>query len=318
MFTLCGSTIGEMDKDVKEQLINSVNNIKSKIRMIKNAEDEADIKYKKVFKPIIDPLSTLIKEKDSVTNASNDNMDKLNSSIDYENFVDSVPRQSSSYEDSEYYDYAEESPKPKDMLQSLEKDDVMNIYDNINIPFGIHTKNDKLMIGNTTVCLSAANNDKNSDKKYVVTIKDKHYTLTPGLKELLIRSKPNFSLITEDDKIVYKDILCMTNAHKRDYSTKGQIKGDKGAKYKLIIKPLFIENAKENCSTLSKNKKVGGYIRLFKKYKKNTDYVYWDDPNELVERLKLLIASKNAGNNIHDNEIVSIIEELKEAGIVKG
>ena len=26
------------------------------------------------------------------------------------------------------------------------------------------------------------------------------------------------------------------------------------------------------------------------------DYVYWDDPNELVERLRLLIAKQSAGN----------------------
>lgn len=46
------------------------------------------------------------------------------------------------------------------------------------------------------------------------------------------------------------------------------------------------------------------------------EYVHWDDPNELVDRLKLLVASKNAGNNAHENEIISIIEELKEANIV--
>ncbi|XP_066600146.1 putative leucine-rich repeat-containing protein DDB_G0290503 [Prorops nasuta] len=41
------------------------------------------------------------------------------------------------------------------------------------------------------------------------------------------------------------------------------------------------------------------------------DYVYWDNPNELVDRLKLLITSKNAGHTNHDNEIISIIEELQ-------
>lgn len=46
------------------------------------------------------------------------------------------------------------------------------------------------------------------------------------------------------------------------------------------------------------------------------NYVHWDNPNELVERLKLLLASQAAGNNNHNNEIVSIIEELKEANII--
>lgn len=46
------------------------------------------------------------------------------------------------------------------------------------------------------------------------------------------------------------------------------------------------------------------------------DYVHWNDPNELVDRLRLLEASRQAGNNAHDNEILSIIEELYEAGLI--
>ncbi|KAK9754618.1 hypothetical protein QE152_g1137 [Popillia japonica] len=46
-------------------------------------------------------------------------------------------------------------------------------------------------------------------------------------------------------------------------------------------------------------------------------YVYWDNINELVHRLRLLIASQNAGNTSHNNEIMSIIEELREAGVVE-
>jgi hypothetical protein len=47
------------------------------------------------------------------------------------------------------------------------------------------------------------------------------------------------------------------------------------------------------------------------------DLIYWDDPNELVERLHLLIASQAAGNFNHRNEIISIIEELREANIIE-
>lgn len=46
------------------------------------------------------------------------------------------------------------------------------------------------------------------------------------------------------------------------------------------------------------------------------NYVFWDNPNELVERLQLLIASESAGNTSHTNEITSIIEELREAQII--
>ena len=46
------------------------------------------------------------------------------------------------------------------------------------------------------------------------------------------------------------------------------------------------------------------------------DYVYWDAPNELMNRLRLLDASHRAGNNARDNEILSIIEKLREAGLI--
>ena len=46
------------------------------------------------------------------------------------------------------------------------------------------------------------------------------------------------------------------------------------------------------------------------------DYVYWDDTNELVARLRLLEASRQANHNAHDNKILFIIEELCEAGLI--
>jgi len=46
------------------------------------------------------------------------------------------------------------------------------------------------------------------------------------------------------------------------------------------------------------------------------DYVHWDDRNELVDRMRLLEASRQADHNVHDNEMLSIIEELREAGII--
>ena len=50
---------------------------------------------------------------------------------------------------------------------------------------------------------------------------------------------------------------------------------------------------------------------------KPIDYIYWNDPNELVNRLNLLIASQNAGNTGQNNEINAIIEELYEANIIQ-
>jgi len=63
----------------------------------------------------------------------------------------------------------------------------------------------------------------------------------------------------------------------------------------------------------SKKYSGSGYVRL---QKIPPNYVHWDNVNELVERLQLLMASRAAGNNNHTNEILSIIEELREAKII--
>ena len=45
-------------------------------------------------------------------------------------------------------------------------------------------------------------------------------------------------------------------------------------------------------------------------------YVYFDDPNEIVERLELLIGEREAGHTGVDSEILSILEELQERGLI--
>lgn len=52
-------------------------------------------------------------------------------------------------------------------------------------------------------------------------------------------------------------------------------------------------------------------------YTQNITYEYYDDPNELVDRLRLLMASKSAGNSNHAQEINSILEELRERKIIE-
>jgi len=55
---------------------------------------------------------------------------------------------------------------------------------------------------------------------------------------------------------------------------------------------------------------------LYKDIIPQTQLVYYDDPNELVTRLNLLTSSQNAGNTGVNNEIISIIEELRERNII--
>lgn len=149
------------------------------------------------------------------------------------------------------------------------------------------------------------------------------YSATKGLMELLFKTKPNKDFITKTDEIAFTEIISFTNAHKRNFNPNEQILGHRGEKYIFGIKP-FVERLKNiesndeerHRTQLGLKSKRGGDL-LMRYNNKPTEYVHWDNPNELVDRLKLLVASKNAGNNAHENEIISIIEELKEAHIIK-
>ena len=102
--------------------------------------------------------------------------------------------------------------------------------------------------------------------------------------------------------------------------------GNKGYKYKYVIAPL-IGDAKKGKGVAPNNyitSQIGGACsmnneripRSMTVTDNAVDYVHWDDPNELVDRLRLLDASHQAGNNAHNNEFLSIIEELREAGLI--
>lgn len=68
---------------------------------------------------------------------------------------------------------------------------------------------------------------------------------------------------------------------------------------------------------LKKNRKLIDFD--FIPYDKNNRIIfeYFDDANELCERLKLLISSRMAGNTNHMHEIASIIEELRELDLIE-
>lgn len=122
---------------------------------------------------------------------------------------------------------------------------------------------------------------------------------TEGLYNLIFYKNPE--PYTSNDLAAYKSILDISSAHR---DTLHRLKQSGMRKYLEIIRPLY------------KSLSTSGDGLKMTYNNKNTEYVYWDDINELVDRLKLLIASKEAGNTSHENEIVAIVNELKEAGVI--
>ncbi|XP_072757503.1 uncharacterized protein [Anoplolepis gracilipes] len=145
------------------------------------------------------------------------------------------------------------------------------------------------------------------DKNDNIIINGVKYAGTPGLYELIFKRIPDDAVYTENDMHKYKSILLATNTHRRDSNVHNPVLGNKGYKYKYIIASLF-----------PIKRKIGKGINLSRTVtlsENKIEYVHWNDPNKLVDRLRLLEASRQAGNNAHGNEIMSIIEELREAGL---
>ena len=136
-----------------------------------------------------------------------------------------------------------------------------------------------------------------------ITIGNRTFPPTVGLHELIFKSHPKH--YNEEDLLNYKDIIQYTDLHK---GLNNRVKSNRGYKYTNIIKPLLSDTPQQTTGK--------GLFESNMKYMEDTTYEFWNDPNELVERLRLLISERNAGNNNHQNEIYSILEELSESGFI--
>lgn len=313
-----------METELKAQVVQAAEAVKKKVQELRMMESHNEKILDTVFQPITKPLHQLIRNNNHLKTLNESTEDTKDNKIYIKNYKNqSHDSKNTNYENipcTSQNDISDDnidmespdtsfrtiesvaSPSNDDSSWSLSTD----VFD--NVPYGVRRERGKLMIGKSRVYVH--------DNK--LSIADHDYTTTPGLNELLFKKVPILDLITETDYQTYKAILTETNAHRRDYDPNKPIKSNRGQKYLRIIKPLFnlrIPSTSASSTTRGYLSEGEG-LTLKKRLKENTDYIYWDDPNELVERLKLLIASKDAGNNGLDNEIISIIEELRENNII--
>ena len=183
-------------------------------------------------------------------------------------------------------------------------------YYHLNIPnrdkdFGIYKKGDHHYIGKEHVIV---NNNDIYLKKIGQT-----FTGTEGLWELLTSKYPQS--FTDEDYDDYEDLMVITNAlHRNNDEDNPHPKGNhKSFKWEKVVRPIWY-------------RKKGGVFRNPKKgfeYSGEIKYptgkgvvVIPSDPNALLERLDLLLASQEAGHTGVRNELVSICDELKRQGVL--
>lgn len=195
--------------------------------------------------------------------------------------------------------------------------------------YGVRIEGNDWMIGDKKV--EVDHND--------LIINETRYNGTRGLYELIFMNSPNQYIYTDDDLQNYANILRHTNVYRVNYSVLGKKRSNRGQKYLHIIAPIINQwdTAASGSGVSTKTTKGGKHKLNLEDYIKQNpmltytdmvlpssdtngvtlskgkpEYIYFDDPNELVNRLRLLYGSQDAGNSAHKNEINSIIEELLE------
>ena len=152
--------------------------------------------------------------------------------------------------------------------------------------YGIYDNKGKFYIGDTRIGIIDDN----------IIVGEKEYQGTPGLWELITMKLPNDQVYDDEDYENYADILVNTSALKRGNVSESRTpKASKSWKWNNLLKRIWSERDK---------------------YEGKGVVIIPSDPNALLDRLDLLMASKRAGNTGVRNEIVSICDELKRQQIL--
>jgi len=158
--------------------------------------------------------------------------------------------------------------------------------------FGLYDKHGEFFIGDSPVKIEGDD----------IIVKDKQYQGTPGLWELLIMKEPDKSIYNREDFRNYAEILCHTNATKHNHNPKSnKPKFSKSQKYKEIIRPIC--NMVHSGVRPSIGQGVG-------------TTVIPSNPDALIDRLDLLMASNVAGNTGVRNELINICDELLRQNVI--
>ena len=184
--------------------------------------------------------------------------------------------------------------------------------ESIDVLFGLNNKNTekRFKIGDKFVTFDG--ND--------VIVGGNKYEGTPGFWSLIVSKNPCPDDYTVDDLEKYKHLLIQTNAiYVGNNPTQNRAKGNyQGPKWKNIIEPIWKD---------IKPKPTGKGGKGGKGRKKRQEdptpstsgtglTILPNDPNALIERFDLLLASQNAGHTGVRNELVSIFDELKRQGVI--
>ena len=186
--------------------------------------------------------------------------------------------------------------------------------------FGINRKKDNYYyLGNKIISV---------DDNNIITVEKskREFKGTPGMWELIMSKNPTD--YTYEDFKNYKDLMTITNAiYRNDNPKEKHPKPANNDKWKYIVGPIWYMNKGFNENDAFKMAKDPGYKKTIirrmgrrsrseEKYEGEGVVVIPSDPNALLERLDLLLASQEAGHTGVRNELISICDELKRQDVL--
>ena len=199
-------------------------------------------------------------------------------------------------EEEEYEEEGEEEEYEEEEEEDEEKFGVTPKYfldqdDNDEI-FGIRKVKSRYYIGNKRVTFE--------DDDIIIKETGRKFSGTPGLWGLITSKNPDMDLIdwTKDDRNSYDRLMLITNALHKHYNQRKGPRSNRGPKWKNILRTIWFNEKPK------------------KGYEGKGVVVIPSDPNALLERLDLLLASQEAGHTGVRNELVSICDELKRQGVL--
>ena len=165
----------------------------------------------------------------------------------------------------------------------------IDLEEDVDMVFGIYGEGGREKIGSKEVTFNG--ND--------LIIEGKTYQGTRGLWELIVSNEPDDRIYDDDDLDNYTEIMIKTNAMRREYDPANpRPRSSTSLKWKKVVKGIWDEYKASFGGTGTKT------------------IVIPSDPNALLERLDLLMASREAGNTGTRNELVSICDELLRQKII--
>jgi hypothetical protein len=305
----------------KKQLVDLANDIRSKYANLAHSERNYQLAMAKTFEPITKKLENLTPPPPQPSSSplppplieETNTLDTLHATPLKKEETVTFSQSLDSTHPTLLEDRTVTSPSTKNLPLKIEKlEDAM---------FGItKKKNGAYSMGNFPISIGTKS----------IHVANKVYPSTPGLVALLTCRKPtNYN---ESDLENYKSILLATNRHLVKDGSRMKLSSGHKMEIIRILFPREYEGLEKRFPTslASPNKSsiqsgeglndfdFGPFVQALRptKRKLTGNYIYWDDVNELVDRLCLLHAVKRAGNSNVLPEIYNIEEELREANVI--